>query len=64
MQTEACRKQSSMQVMSGRQEQGMKHRCLIMLQTKLGQTELALRIYFKSLMALPYVGKRPSVREH
>lgn len=36
-------------------EWGMKHRCLITLQTTLEQTELALRIYFKTLMALPYV---------
>ncbi len=42
--------------------EGMKHRCLIMLQTLLGRTELALRIYLKTLMALPYVGK-PSQRE-
>lgn len=33
----------------------VKHRCLIMLQTKLGQTELALRNYFKTLMVLPCV---------
>lgn len=34
--------------MLGQQERGKKHRCLIMLHTKLGQTELALRIYFKN----------------
>ena len=51
----ACREQCRLQVTSGRQERRMKHRCPIMLQTKSKQTELALRIYFKTLMALPCV---------
>lgn len=53
---------SRMEVVSGQNEHGKKHRCLIMSKAKLGQTELALRIYFKPLMALPCVGE-PSQRE-
>ena len=51
------------QVRSGQQQPGMKHSCLIMLHTKLGQTELALRPLFKTLMVLLFEQNHPMLRE-
>lgn len=42
---------------------GMKHRCLLMFQTKLGQTELALRLHFQNPHGSSTCEKNLLVRE-